>query len=70
MHANAPLTPTGRLALARCVVDDGWTVRTAAERFNVSHSTAQRWAVRYRRRPADVDPLRSVPGGGVGAGPA
>ncbi|MFE1855849.1 IS481 family transposase, partial [Streptomyces sp. NPDC059489] len=23
-HRNAPLTPTGRLRLARCVVDDGW----------------------------------------------
>ena len=24
-HANAPLTPTGRLRLARCLVEDGWT---------------------------------------------
>lgn len=23
-HRNAPLTETGRLRLARCVVDDGW----------------------------------------------
>lgn len=26
-HRNAPLTPTGRLRLARCVVDDGWPLR-------------------------------------------
>ncbi|CAL9426616.1 hypothetical protein SUDANB15_01949 [Streptomyces sp. enrichment culture] len=26
-HRNAPLTPTGRLRLARCVVDDGWPQR-------------------------------------------
>lgn len=26
-HRNAPLTETGRLRLARCVVDDGWTLR-------------------------------------------
>jgi hypothetical protein len=48
-HLNAPLTPTGRLRLARCVVDDGWPLRRAAERFRVSHTTAARWANRYRR---------------------
>src|SRR3954453_16250689 len=47
-HANAPLTELGRLRLARCVVDDGWPLRRAAERFQVSPSTAQRWAGRYR----------------------
>ncbi|WP_404959420.1 IS481 family transposase [Streptomyces sp. 147326] len=48
VHRNAPLTETGRLRLARCVVDDGWPVRRAAERFQVSHTTAARWATRYR----------------------
>ncbi|WP_374774525.1 IS481 family transposase [Streptomyces sp. NBC_01310] len=47
-HRNAPLTETGRLRLARCVVEDGWTHRRAAERFQVSPTTAQRWADRYR----------------------
>ena len=47
-HANAKLAPKGRLALARCVVDDGWPVRRAAERFQVSPTTATRWAGRYR----------------------
>ncbi|MEV6711817.1 leucine zipper domain-containing protein, partial [Lentzea sp. NPDC051208] len=47
-HANAPLTELGRLRLARCVVEDGWPLRRAAERFQVSVSTAQRWAGRYR----------------------
>ncbi|MCX4808182.1 IS481 family transposase [Streptomyces sp. NBC_01214] len=47
-HRNAPLTETGRLRLARCVVVDGWTYRRAAERFQVSPTTAQRWADRYR----------------------
>ena len=46
-HANAPLAPAGRLRLARCVVDDGWPLRRAAERFQVSVPTAQRWAGRY-----------------------
>lgn len=30
-HANASLTPTGRLRLARCIVDDGWPLRRAAK---------------------------------------
>jgi transposase InsO family protein len=47
-HRNAPLTPTGRLRLARCVVDDGWPLRRAAERFQVSVPCAARWAARYR----------------------
>lgn len=48
-HRNAPLSETGRLRLARCVVDDGWSLRRAAERFQVSVSTAARWAGRYRK---------------------
>ncbi|WP_405913514.1 IS481 family transposase [Streptomyces sp. NBC_00963] len=48
-HRNAPLTETGRLRVARCVVDDGWPLRRAAERFQVSPTTAQRWAGRYRQ---------------------
>ena len=48
VHANACLTPKGRLRLARCVVDDGWTLRRAAERFQCSTATAKKWADRYR----------------------
>ncbi|VEI89135.1 Helix-turn-helix domain [Nocardiopsis dassonvillei] len=47
-HANARLTPAGRLTLARCVVEDRWPPRRAAERFQTSTTTAQRWADRYR----------------------
>jgi len=47
-HRNAPLSETGRLRLARCVVDDGWPLRRAAERFQVAVTTATRWAGRYR----------------------
>jgi transposase InsO family protein len=48
-HANARLTPRGRLALAQCIVEDGWTIRRAAERFQASPTTAARWATRYRQ---------------------
>ncbi|SDZ47970.1 IS481 family transposase [Herbiconiux ginsengi] len=46
-HANAPLTPEGRRRLAVLIVDDGWSVRRAAERFQVSPATAAKWAARY-----------------------
>ena len=46
-HANAALTPRARLKLARLVVDQGWPVARAAERYDVSWPTASRWARRY-----------------------
>jgi transposase InsO family protein len=61
-HRNAPLTPTGRERLARCVVEQGWPLRRAAERFQVSVSTAKRWADRYRRDgPAGMTDRSSRP---------
>mgnify|MGYP000900912210 CR=1 FL=1 len=47
-HANAPLPPEVRRRLARLVVEEGWPVRRAAERFQVSPATASRWVGRYR----------------------
>ncbi len=61
-HANAPLTSTGRLRLAHCVVEDSWPLRRAAERFQVSVSTAARWAGRYRTHgPAAMNDRSSRP---------
>lgn len=56
-HANAPLTPTGRLRLAKVIVEDGWAVRRAAERFQCSPATASKWARRYRA----AEPLTDRP---------
>ena len=47
-HANAPLTPEGRRRLAVLIIDKGWPLRRAAERFQCSPATAKRWADRYR----------------------
>jgi transposase InsO family protein len=47
VHANAVLTPRGRLLLARRIVDEGWSIVRAAEHFHVAWPTAKRWAVRY-----------------------
>ena len=61
-HAMSPLSETGRLRLARCVVDAGWPLRRAAERFNVSVTTARRWADRYRTQgPAGMVDRSSHP---------
>lgn len=46
-HANAALTPIGRLKLARLIVEQGWSVSAAATRFQVSWPTAKRWSSRY-----------------------
>lgn len=48
VHRNAPLSERGRLHLAKCVVEDGWPLARAGERFQVSATTAKRWADRYR----------------------
>jgi transposase-like protein len=48
VHPNAPLSPEGRWRLVRLVVEDGWPVARAAERLQVSRTTAYRWLGRYR----------------------
>ncbi len=58
-HANAPLTPEGRRRLAVLIVEEGWPVRRAAERLQVSPATASKWAARYRTgEPMDDAPSR------------
>lgn len=47
-HANALLTPKGRLRLAKLIVDDGWPIQRAADRLQCSAATAKKWADRYR----------------------
>jgi transposase InsO family protein len=61
-HANAALTPRARLRLARLIVDEGWPVARAAERYDVSWPTAKRWADRYRQAgPAGMADRSSRP---------
>lgn len=52
-HANADLTPKARAKLARLVIEQGWTLRRAAERFQCSPATAKKWVDRYRARGED-----------------
>ncbi len=54
-HANAPLTPEGRLKLAQLVVDGGWAQARVAERLQVSRATVSKWVTRYRAHAAATD---------------
>jgi transposase InsO family protein len=47
MHRNAPLTPEGRLRLC-FLIEDGWTVASAAESMRISRQTAHKWWRRYQ----------------------
>jgi transposase InsO family protein len=52
MHANAPLTPEGRLRLCQRI-EDGWSVAAAAESMNISRQCAHKWWRRYRDEGVD-----------------
>jgi transposase InsO family protein len=52
VHANAPLTPEGRLRL--CIrIADGWTVAAAAESMNISRQCAHKWWQRFQLEGVD-----------------
>jgi len=46
-HKNAPLTPKGREAMVRSVVDSGLSKAAAAHQFNVSAKTVAKWVERF-----------------------
>ena len=48
LHANAALSLNRRRALARRIVEDGWSLTKAAEAAEVSERTAGKWSRRYR----------------------
>jgi hypothetical protein len=56
-HPNALLTPRGGCSSRNVVVDQHWSLRRAAERFQVSVPTAARWAKRYREHGRSVEAL-------------
>ncbi|HEU5213728.1 MAG TPA: IS481 family transposase [Gaiellaceae bacterium] len=48
LHGNAALSWSGRRSLAGRVLDQGWTLRAAAEAAGVSVRCARKWVRRYR----------------------
>jgi transposase InsO family protein len=61
LHANAALSWSGRRELARRVVDEGWTVRAAAEAAGISVRCAHKWVGRYRAGDQDLRDRSSAP---------
>jgi transposase InsO family protein len=47
-HKNAPLTPKGREAMVRSVVEGGRSKAAAARQFNVSAKTVAKWVKRFQ----------------------
>ena len=48
-HANAPLTPHGRLRMVLLVEEEGFTFEAAAAASNVAKSTCWGWVRRWRQ---------------------
>lgn len=52
-HKNAPLTPRGREAMVRSVVERGLSRAAAARRFNTTAKTVAKWVDRFEAEGAD-----------------
>jgi transposase-like protein len=51
-HKNAPLTPKGREAMVRCVINGGLSKAAAARQFNTTPKTVAKWVQRFRAEGA------------------
>ena len=52
-HKNAPLTPKGREAMVRSVIEAGLTKAAAADQFNTTAKTVAKWVERFRAEGVD-----------------
>jgi transposase-like protein len=57
-HKNASLTPKGREAMARRVIDGGLSKAAAARQFNTTPKTVAKWVARYSPRRARSESSR------------
>jgi transposase len=46
-HPNAARTPRQRRKMVLLVINHGWTIESAAERFQVDARTVTKWRARY-----------------------
>ncbi len=51
VHKNAPLTPAGREAMVRRVVEDGQTPQAVSAAVGVCPRTVRKWVDRFRAEP-------------------
>src|ERR1700721_359346 len=52
-HKNAPLTPKGREAMVRSVIEGGLSKTAAARQFNTTPKTVAKWVERFRAEGVD-----------------
>jgi transposase InsO family protein len=52
-HKNAPLTPKGREAMVRSVLEKGLSKAAAARQFNTTSKTVAKWVGRFRAEGVD-----------------
>lgn len=52
-HKNAPLTPKGREAMVRLVIDGGSSKAAVARQFNITPKTVAKWVERFRAEGVD-----------------
>ena len=52
-HKNAPMTPKGREAMVRFVIDCGQSKAAAARQFNTTAKTVAKWIERFRAEGVD-----------------
>jgi transposase InsO family protein len=52
-HKNAPLTPKGREAMVRSVIEGGLSKAAAAQQFNTTAKTVAKWVDRFSAEGAD-----------------
>src|SRR5580658_8633166 len=52
-HKNAPLTPKGREAMVRSVIEGGLSNAAAARQFNTTPKTVAKWVERFRVEGVD-----------------
>jgi transposase len=52
-HKNAPMTPKGREAMVRFVIDGGQSKAAAARQFNTTAKTVAKWVERFRAESVD-----------------
>ena len=62
LHANAALSWSGRRELVRRVVEQQWTVTSAAAAAGVSVRCARKWIARYREGDRQLRDRSSAPG--------
>ncbi len=62
VHKNAPLTPKGREAMVRGVMEDGLSKAAAARQFNITPKIVAKWVERFRAKGVErggvLGPLR------------